>query len=222
MALIYKVTNLINNKVYIGMTVRSAEERFKGHLSSARNGSNFRFHSAIRKYGVDNFVVEVIETSDDIEYIRSREAELIEEHKTTLKQFGYNARKGGCGGWIVPVEKYESWKSKQDRQKGAHNGNFSGLTNEELFELVRDLSIVLGRVPGLKTVRKYHPEVPKSFSIYRFGGSYPNLARMIANETGLIYDPYFRSTEQRLQIRDTLAETRSRVHTDDIGGIFTC
>ena len=197
MAFVYKITNRVNNKCYIGMTTRSIEERIKGHLSAARNGSKFRFHCAIRKYGIDNFTIEVLETDDNINNIRLREVELIAEHKTTMKQYGYNAKPGGCGGWIVPDEKYEEWKSKQDRQDGTMNNNFSGITNEDLYRMVKELAIALGRIPGLGLVRKHLPCVPKSFSKYRYGGSYSNLARMVAEDTGLVYDPHFRSTEQK-------------------------
>ena len=62
------------------------------HLSSVKQGSKFRFHSAIRKYGVDSWDLFIVESSDDIEYIRKLEENLILEHKTTLTQFGYNAK----------------------------------------------------------------------------------------------------------------------------------
>ena len=61
MGWIYKITNKINNKVYIGQTINSLEKRFKQHLSEAKQGKNCRLHSAIRKYGIDAFVIEPIE-----------------------------------------------------------------------------------------------------------------------------------------------------------------
>jgi len=49
--IVYKITNKKNGKSYIGKTEYSLEHRWNRHLSSAKNGSKFRFHSAIRKYG---------------------------------------------------------------------------------------------------------------------------------------------------------------------------
>ena len=113
MAIVYKITNKINGKCYIGMTVRTIEERFKSHISASRQGSSFRFHSAIRKYGVDCWDLQILEESSDISFIRKKEEKFISEYKTTISTIGYNAKPGGCGGWIVPTEKYEKWKEKQ-------------------------------------------------------------------------------------------------------------
>lgn len=61
---IYKVTNLINNKVYIGQSIH-IETRWKSHQNDFNNvncsGYNTIFYNAIRKYGIDNFIFEVQE-----------------------------------------------------------------------------------------------------------------------------------------------------------------
>ena len=54
--LIYKVTNTVNGKSYIGQTVQPMNVRKGGHLYSAfQQNSNFYFHKALRKYGKENF-----------------------------------------------------------------------------------------------------------------------------------------------------------------------
>ena len=58
--IIYKVTNKINGKVYIGQTTRTLEKRKWQHLNLARRGHNNHFYNAIRKYGEDNFTWEVL------------------------------------------------------------------------------------------------------------------------------------------------------------------
>ena len=59
---IYKVTNNINNKVYIGQTSTSIEKRWTQHKSAARTAKNNKiiFYNAINKYGEDNFTIDVI------------------------------------------------------------------------------------------------------------------------------------------------------------------
>ena len=57
--LIYKFTNKINNKVYIGQTTQTIEQRTNKHLSQLDD--NTYFHRALKKYGINNFDIEVIE-----------------------------------------------------------------------------------------------------------------------------------------------------------------
>lgn len=65
-SIIYKITNDINDKVYIGKTTLSIEERFKEHcLDSKRNVKEKRpLYSAMRKYGQEHFKIELIEECD--------------------------------------------------------------------------------------------------------------------------------------------------------------
>ena len=61
---IYKITNHVNGKVYIGQSVRPVEERWNRHKTDAISGRlDTHFARAIRKYGVDNFSIEVIDTA---------------------------------------------------------------------------------------------------------------------------------------------------------------
>ena len=89
MAHIYKITNLINQKVYIGETIRTVEMRWKQHLQRAKDKSRQEhLYRAMRKYGVENFVVEEIEEcKDDIRF--ERETYHIIQHNS-LEPLGYN------------------------------------------------------------------------------------------------------------------------------------
>ena len=61
---IYKLTNKINNKVYIGQSI-NIENRFQQHKNNCLNENlkdyNTKFYRALRKYGVENFTFEIIE-----------------------------------------------------------------------------------------------------------------------------------------------------------------
>ena len=61
---IYKITNLINNKVYIGQSV-NIQQRFKKHKTKYKDISNEEsnkiLYKAMRKYGLENFSFEIIE-----------------------------------------------------------------------------------------------------------------------------------------------------------------
>lgn len=66
---IYKITNKINNKIYIGQSVRPFE-RFSQHCHNKRTNISL-INKAIQKYGKENFNFEIIES--DIENYNERE-----------------------------------------------------------------------------------------------------------------------------------------------------
>ena len=94
MAYIYQIVNDINNKIYIGKTEFSIEKRFKEHCQDAfRERCEKRpLYTAMRKYGIEHFHIELIEETDIPE---EREKYWIEE-KQSFK-LGYNATTGGDG-----------------------------------------------------------------------------------------------------------------------------
>ena len=94
MAYIYQIVNDINQKIYVGKTEFSIEKRFKEHCKDAYRESNEKrpLYSAMRKYGIDNFHIELIEETDNPE---EREVYWIEQ-KRSFKN-GYNATMGGDG-----------------------------------------------------------------------------------------------------------------------------
>ena len=61
MAHIYKITNTINNKGYVGKTALKPEKRWKAHLYCAKTNGPMAISRAIRKHGEKNFKFEVIE-----------------------------------------------------------------------------------------------------------------------------------------------------------------
>ena len=71
---IYKISNSINNKVYIGQTIRPIEDRFRRHINDAINNNlNTHFARAIRKYGKENFFIEEIDQADNQEELNLKE-----------------------------------------------------------------------------------------------------------------------------------------------------
>jgi group I intron endonuclease len=86
---IYKFTNLINNKVYIGKTF-NLKERISIHRSAS---TNLLLHKSIRKYGRDNFSIEVLyefEVRPDNTELLALETAYIEYFQSLSSQHGYN------------------------------------------------------------------------------------------------------------------------------------
>ena len=94
MAYIYKITNDINDKVYVGKTEFSIEKRFQEHCRDAFKERNEKrpLYSAIKKYGVEHFHIELVEETDNP---NEREIYWIEVLEGYTK--GYNATLGGDG-----------------------------------------------------------------------------------------------------------------------------
>lgn len=88
---IYKTTNLINNKFYVGM--HSTDDLDDGYV-----GSGKRLWYSINKYGIENHKVEILELLDSRESLKKREAEIIDEDMIT-DALCMNLKLGGEGGW---------------------------------------------------------------------------------------------------------------------------
>lgn len=103
MSYIYKITNDINDKIYIGKTAFSIQKRFQEHCSDAfRERCEKRpLYTAMRKYGVEHFFVEEIEQCDD-SLAADREAYWIGVYEAYSK--GYNATLGGDGKFLYDHE----------------------------------------------------------------------------------------------------------------------
>lgn len=157
----YKITNQINNKVYIGQTI-DVGARWSAHKSKAKIENPVQYISrAIAKYGAENFVFETIvicrtqEDADEIESI------LIYQYDSRDKQFGYNIKPGGN---VAPHS--EETKQKQSQAtfnqiatKG-HPAQGTKRTSEQLQTLSK--------------VRKEHPvkyteEIRKNMSESHIG-----------------------------------------------------
>lgn len=86
---IYKITNIQNNKVYIGQTIRPIEQRFKRHINDALNNIlDTHFARAIRKYGKENFIIEQIDTAQTQEELNQKEQYWIQYYNSVNE--GYN------------------------------------------------------------------------------------------------------------------------------------
>lgn len=103
--IIYRITNLLNDKVYIGQTQRTLKERMNEHFS----GSLY-IDRMIQKYGRENFKYEIIEKCSKLEELNEREMFWIAKFNCKFSN-GYNFKDGGYQGL-----KGYTW-SKESRAK---------------------------------------------------------------------------------------------------------
>ena len=121
--IIYKATNVKDGyRSYIGFTTQSLTERRNEHLRKMRNGSDYYFHNAIRKYGADAFEWQELYSSNDADHtLNVIECQLIQEHHSHYSQHGYNMTWGGDTVMTGRKHSEETRKLISERVKASHN-----------------------------------------------------------------------------------------------------
>lgn len=140
MAYIYKITNDINDKVYIGKTYNTIEERWKEHCKDSKKERDKKrpLYNAMNKYGIENFHIKLIEETNNPE---EREKYWIEYYGSF--KYGYNATTGGDGRPYVDIDLIiklwnEGKNNKEIQQITGYDGKTirnhlknNGITEEE-------------------------------------------------------------------------------------------
>lgn len=107
MGFIYKITNNINGKFYIGKTTRTINWRFSTHKSSSISPKDY-FHRALKKYGVENFSIICIK-----EVMEDDNIDDLERHYIKWLNPEYNLKEGGEGGRHSDISKERMSKSQK-------------------------------------------------------------------------------------------------------------
>lgn len=138
---IYKITNKVNGKSYIGQTRYTVEFRWRQHQHKK---DNTHFHCAIAKYGAENFTVETLEECDLAE-MDSREIFYIAKFDTYNN--GYNSSTGGDGmkghSRVLTDDKY-------DEIKGLYLSGFSSNKIADLYHVDKATIQKLLKAMGVK------------------------------------------------------------------------
>jgi group I intron endonuclease len=89
--IIYKITNKLNGKMYIGQTVQKLSDRWSDHCRpcAGKHVNHSAIADAIRKYGKENFILEQIDTAGTLETLDLLEIHYIQKYNT-LSPNGYN------------------------------------------------------------------------------------------------------------------------------------
>ena len=138
---IYKITNKVNGKSYIGQTRYTVEFRWRQHQHKK---DNTHFHCAIAKYGADNFTVETLEECELAE-MDSREIYYIAKFDTYNN--GYNSSTGGDG---MKGHSRVLTDNKYDEIKGLYLSGFSSNKIAELYGVDKATISKLLKAMGIK------------------------------------------------------------------------
>ena len=147
---IYKITNKVNGKVYIGQSIRPIEQRFQRHINDAVNNIlDTHFARAIRKYGKENFYIELVETCDNQTELNLREQYWIRKYDSINNGYNETDATSKCGGNTYMSKTESELKEISEKisktklgSKNPHSRSvkvFNIVTNEEkVFDTVND------------------------------------------------------------------------------------
>lgn len=128
---IYKITNNINGKIYIGQVYnKSINDRFIRHCDSASKIPKSYLARAIHKYGKENFKVEQIEECYSVSELNEREKYWIAYYNSTNGEIGYNLTPGGEGGNTYLCKSEEEMSIIRHKISNANKGKNNGNSNQ--------------------------------------------------------------------------------------------
>lgn len=135
MCIIYKITNSLTNKCYIGYTSKEINIRWSQHIHrSFKKNLNCKFDNALRKYGVTNWTIEVLE--ENLSVAESKEREVYYIQLFDSYNSGYNSTLGGDGNnGIIITEESNKKRSDALRGKRKNYDRMHGKTHKEESKL---------------------------------------------------------------------------------------
>ena len=207
--IIYKITNKVNGKVYVGQTTGTLHKRWIKHCAKSTSKNRCRYiYSAIQKYGRENFdVVEIsnCETKEQLDREESYQIEL----SNSLAPNGYNLKTGGHN----TVYTEEARKNMSEGRKGKCVGKdnpFFGKTHTE--ESIKKMSLAnIGRPSPRKGIPMKEQQKEKISKANKGKKRSPewiqkmskaNSVKIICNETGVIYNS-IKEAAEKLNLRNT-------------------
>lgn len=212
---IYKITNLINNKVYIGQSI-NIERRWT--QEKARQVNTYLCH-AFNFYGIDNFKFEILEIlKNDKNILDDRERFYIKKYKSNNLHYGYNLTTGGegCHGFKFTEEQ----KAEMSRKNSGINSAWYGRkhtaeTRKKMSEAAKKIDRSNYKGAGNPFYNKHHTEETKeklkaahknrdinTYYRHNADGNPPCEKKVLCIETNKIYRS-IAAAARELNLKDT-------------------
>lgn len=170
--IVYKVTNKINGKIYIGITIKTLEHRKRIHIRDSKTKDTY-FYRALRKYGEDNFEWEIIDTAETKEELEELEKYYIKLYDSfDNKEKGYNTTSGGYSLYEITEEE----KQKRSKRVKGKNNPMYGVE-----------SPMKGKTFTKEHRRKISNALKGSYRPHVIGSNNPSAKQVINLDTGEVF-----------------------------------
>ena len=173
--IIYKVTNITNNKSYIGLTCRDFETRRYEHIYESNTDSVFKFHQALRKHTTNSFTWEILENGlESIKIANEREIYYIQHFDSYSN--GYNMTKGGGGRdnyFFSTLARERMRQAKIDKPLCLNHANKIGDSLRGIPKTENHRLNVIKSITGLKRSEEYCLEASKRMEGKYLGNKNP-------------------------------------------------
>ena len=145
---IYKITNIQNNKVYIGQTIRPIEQRFHRNLNDALNNIlDTHFARAIREYGPDAFIAEIIDSADTQEELNKKEQYWIQYYNSVEDGYNETDAISKCGGNTYQSKTEEEMEVIKEKIRQTKLGNKNPMARK-----IKRINIITNEIDIFDTV----------------------------------------------------------------------
>lgn len=164
---LYKITNLISNSIYIGITQSKLYNRFSSHKNCAKRGVKTPLYDAMRKYGVENFKIEIIKEFNNRKDLEEAEKEEISKYRILNQVRVYNILDGGSSYFpIKDMEKHRKILKEKRKGRKPSLGMKHNEENKKLFGMYGRLRWDKYGRYDIKEILKYSfTEAKKRFGI---------------------------------------------------------
>jgi len=194
---IYKITNKLNNKFYIGM--HKTIDLQDGYM-----GSGKLIRAAIQKYGIENFTKEILYIFDNEEDMKNKEKELV-----VLSEQSYNLCEGGKGGfgYINRTADLTTRNRKISAARDYKDPKFLKNHHEAIIKAKPFRKKPVYSEQGLAKIREQHKKANTPSAIQKRKQTYKSIGHQQGEKNSNYGKP--RSEETKQKIRESLARTRA-------------
>jgi group I intron endonuclease len=170
---IYKISNIVNNKVYVGQS-KNIYKRWQEHYYELKNNRNKNQHLqySFNKYGEENFIFDIIEVCD-IDSLDYLERHYIKLYNSIDRSFGYNNENGGNKGKIKSLESCLKISKSRIGKYSGENHPLYGIPRSNQTKLKLKLAI---------TGKAHTEETKKKMSESHRGDKHPFYGKKLSEE----------------------------------------
>lgn len=199
---VYKITNLVNNKIYIGQTTQPIKVRLMQHKRKVKS----ILGQAISKYGIDNFEIIELAKAETLEQLNDLEIEFIAILNALDKNIGYNIYSGGLN--------YKKTEEHKAKISAAHKGK---IKSPEHLQKMKENRVYLPVTEETKlkirqnhTHRRHSPEQRRQISERQIGTKKSEETKQKCREAALKRPPISKETREKMSNSQKLRNEKLR------------